>query len=184
MRKCATTVKTRYDNASNAITEVYFNESKRLKNDNGMITSLIISRTQKHQYINEVIQNCLSSKNGIDFDPGKILPTTCGIKSPMIIRYDTATPTLINTHNYNSGEIPKHFIEMAPSKITAAPGYVRFDTAKNDECPRSILNAHRDRKYNPIPDVRPANTMTQTPANTPIDDMAAGIATHKVNTPT
>jgi hypothetical protein len=65
MRKCATTVNTRYDNASNAITEVYFKESNRLRNDNGIITS-----------INEVIQNCLSSKNGIDFDPGKILPTT------------------------------------------------------------------------------------------------------------
>ena len=44
MRKCATTVNTRYDNASNAITEVYFNESNRLRNDNGIITSLIISQ--------------------------------------------------------------------------------------------------------------------------------------------
>jgi hypothetical protein len=50
-------------------------------------------------------------------------------------------------------------------------------TAKKDECPLSILKAHRERKYNPIPLVEPANIITQTPVNTPIEDIAAGIAT-------
>lgn len=66
---------------------------------------------------------------------------------------------------------------MALSKMIAASGYVLFETAKNEECPLSILNAHRERKYNPIPDVNPANTIIQTPINRPIDDIAAGIAT-------
>jgi len=65
---------------------------------------------------------------------------------------------------------------MALSKTIAAPGYVRFATAKNEECPLSILKAQRDRKYNPIPDVVPAKIMIHTPINTPIDDIAAGIA--------
>jgi hypothetical protein len=65
---------------------------------------------------------------------------------------------------------------IALSKTIAASGYVRLATAKNDECPRSILNAHLERKYNPMPEVDPANIITQTPANTPIDDIAAGIA--------
>jgi len=58
----------------------------------------------------------------------------------------------------------------------AASGYVLFATAKNEECPRSILKAHLDKKYNPIPAVNPANIITHTPANTPIEDIAAGIA--------
>src|SRR5436189_2458753 len=44
--------------------------------------------------MNEVIQNCRSSKNGVDFDPGKTLATTWGIKSPIMIKYDTATPDI------------------------------------------------------------------------------------------
>jgi hypothetical protein len=49
-------------------------------------------------------------------------------------------------------------------------------TAKNEEWPLSILKAHRERKYKPIPLVDPANIMTQTPVKTPMEDMAAGIA--------
>jgi hypothetical protein len=74
-------------------------------------------------------------------------------------------------------DLPKHFMVMALSKMIEASGYVRFATAKNDECPLSILNAHRERKYSPIPAVNPANIIIQTPINTPMDDIAAGIAT-------
>ena len=65
---------------------------------------------------------------------------------------------------------------IAVSKTIAASGYVRLATEKKEECPRSILNAHRERKYNPIPEVNPANTITQTPLKTPIDAIADGIA--------
>ena len=64
------------------MTEVYFNESNLLRNDNGIITSLSLAyaTTPQHEgkgaYMNEVIQNCLSRRNGNDFDPGNILPTT------------------------------------------------------------------------------------------------------------
>src|SRR5947207_13097924 len=58
----------------------------------------------------------------------------------------------------------------------AASGYVRFATEKNELCPRSIRNAHRERKYNPIPEVLPANTITHTPVKTPMADIAAGMA--------
>ena len=70
---------------------------------------------------------------------------------------------------------------MALSKTTAASGYVLLATAKNELCPRSIRRAHRDRKYNPIPEVHPANIMTHTPMNTPIADMVAGIAKEQVS---
>lgn len=65
---------------------------------------------------------------------------------------------------------------MALSKTIAASGYVRLATEKNEEWPLSILKAQRERKYNPIPLVQPANIITQTPVKTPIEDMAEGIA--------
>lgn len=89
------------------------------------------------------------------------------------MRYDTATPS--NQWRLKC-DAPKHLMAIAASKTIAASGYVRLATAKNDECPRSILNAHRERKYRPIPEVNPANIITRTPANTPIADIAEGIA--------
>jgi hypothetical protein len=92
--KCATTVSTRYPKANKATIDVYFNESSRRKKDNGIITSLrTVSHEYQKSYMKAVIQNCRSKRKGIDFADGKILPTTWGIKSPMMIRYETATPS-------------------------------------------------------------------------------------------
>jgi hypothetical protein len=97
MIKCATTVSTRYPKANKATIEVYFNESSRRRKDNGIMTSLATVSLENHtwSYMKAVIQNCRSKRNGIDFADGKILPTTWGIKSPIIIKYDTATPRTV-----------------------------------------------------------------------------------------
>lgn len=111
-----------------------------------------------------VIQKCLSTKNGAP--PSSTLDekplTTPGIKSPIIMRYETPTP--------------KHLIMIAPSNTTAAVGYVIWLRAKNDEFPRSKYRAHLVCKYSPNPLVRPAHIMTITPSVIPIFDMACGMA--------
>ncbi|OMH84809.1 hypothetical protein AX774_g1657 [Zancudomyces culisetae] len=55
--------------------------------------------------------------------------TTCGNKSPKIIKYDTETP--------------KHFSAMAKSKSSAALGYVSPATAKKEDFLPGTFSAHR-----------------------------------------
>lgn len=102
-----------------AMTLVYLSESNLLKKLNGMITS-----------INAVIQKCRSTRNGFMSAFAMNPLITPGIKSPIIMRYETPTP--------------KHFTAIAASNMTAALGYVSCDKAKKDELPRSRYRAHRD----------------------------------------
>ena len=74
----------------------------------------------------------------INLSPKEAL-ITCGIKSPMMIKYETATP--------------KHFMAIALSNNKAAVGYVNFDTAKNEDLRPFVCVAQRDRKYNPSAEV-------------------------------
>lgn len=76
---------------------VYLRESNLRKKLKGIITS-----------IKAVIQKCLSTKKGVASALELNPLITPGIKSPMIIRYDTPTP--------------KHLTAMAASNITAAFG--------------------------------------------------------------
>ena len=85
---------------------------------------------------------------------------TCGIKSPIIIKYETATP--------------KHFMAIALSNNNAADGYVNFDTAKNEDLRPLVCEAPRDNKYNPIPEVIAAKIIIILPNKSPTDATAAG----------
>lgn len=105
--------------ATRAMILVYLSESRRRRKLRGMMTS-----------INTVIQKFRSIRYGIDAALLSKPSTTPGIKSPMMIMYDTPTP--------------KHLIAIAASKITAALGYVSCDRAKKDDEPRSRYRAHRD----------------------------------------
>lgn len=108
----------RYPIETRAIKLVYLSESSRLKKPKGMMMSM-----------KAVIQKCRSTKNGTSSAFGLKPLTTPGIKSPMMIMYETPTP--------------KHFIAIAASNMTAALGYVSCESAKKDELPLSRYRAQR-----------------------------------------
>ena len=95
----------------------------------------------------------------INLSPKEAL-ITCGIKSPIMIKYETATP--------------KHFMAIALSNNKAADGYVNFDTEKNEDLRPLVCVALRDNKYNPIPEVMAAKITIILPNKSPTDAMAAG----------
>jgi hypothetical protein len=76
----------------NAMTLVYFKESKRRRNERGITTSLAVSviRTCQIQsrdaYMKQVTQKCLSTRNGMASAPSLNPLITPGIRSPIIIR--------------------------------------------------------------------------------------------------
>ena len=91
LMKCATTRMTRYAIENNAITLVYFKESRRRRKESGITMSLYPLASITHHYngstyMNAVIQNCRSTKKLISPAPGANPTTTPGIKSPMMIR--------------------------------------------------------------------------------------------------
>src|SRR6266566_515301 len=100
----------RYPMDTSATTLVYFNESNLLKNAKGMMASM-----------KAVTQKCRSTRKGISSALLSNPRMTPGIRSPIIIRYDTPTP--------------KHLIAMAASNTTAAFGYVICESAKKDDDP-------------------------------------------------
>lgn len=85
---------------------------------------------------------------------------TCGIKSPIIIKYDTATP--------------KHLIAIAKSNKIATLGHVSLDIAKNDASRPSVRAAHLDKKYKPVPDANAEKNIKKIPGMIPTDAIADG----------
>lgn len=130
---------------------VYFKESRRLKKLSGMMTSM-----------KTVIQKLRSIRKGTSAALPSKPSTTPGIRSPMMIIYDTPTP--------------KHLIAIAASNMTAAFGYVIWERAKKEDDPRSRYRAHRDWRYKPKADVNPDQSMTMIPSRIPKCDIAEGIA--------
>src|SRR3569833_2781282 len=102
----------RYTMETRATTLVYLSESRRRRKARGMMTSM-----------NAVIQKLRSTKKGTWSALLSNPFMTPGIRSPMMIMYDTPTP--------------KHLTAMAASNTTAAYGYVICERAKKDEEPRS-----------------------------------------------
>jgi hypothetical protein len=140
----------KYPIETRATTLVYFNESSLFRKLNGIRMSM-----------NAVIQKFRSTKNGTSSALSLKPLMTPGIRSPMMIRYETPTP--------------KHLMAMAASNNTAAFGYVICEREKNDEVPRSKYLAHLDCRYKPKPDVRPHHMIRMTPSMIPKCDIAAGI---------
>lgn len=77
-----------------------------------------------------------------------------------MIKYDTATP--------------KHLIAIAKSNNTATFGHVNLDIAKKEAFRPSVRAAHRDRKYNPVPDAHAENKIKRNPGKIPTDAIAEG----------
>lgn len=109
-----------------------------------------------------VIQNLRSARNANPADSLPKYSATPGIRSPMMIMYETPTP--------------KHLMAIAASKTTAAFGYVIWDSAKNEDDPLSMYLEHRDWRYSPKADVSPHQTIRMTPSVRPKWDIADGIA--------
>ena len=69
-------------------------------------------------------------------------------------------------------ETPKHLIATAASKKTANEGYVKFATAKNEDCLGGHWEAHRLRNHNPSAVTPPENTHVRIPGMRPDEAIA------------